>query len=67
MYKGLAAGLLIAGVILILYGVQASNSFNSDLARFFTGSPTDKSIWFLVGGVVASSIGLYGLFRKSRL
>ena len=67
MYKGLAAGLLIAGIILIIYGVNASNSFDSDLARFFTGSPTNKTIWFLIGGVVASSVGLYGLLSKLKL
>jgi hypothetical protein len=67
MYKGLAAGLLIIGVILIIYGVNASNSFDSDLARFFTGSPTNKTIWFLIGGVASSSVGLYGLLSKIKM
>ena len=66
MYKGLAAGLVIIGVILIIYGVNASNSFDSDLARFFTGSPTNRTIWFLIGGVLASSVGLYGLLRGTK-
>jgi len=66
MNKGLAAGLLIAGIILIIYGVNASNSFDSDLARFFTGSPTNKTVWFLIGGVVAASAGLYGLLIGSK-
>ena len=67
MYKGLAAGLLIIGVILIIYGVNASHSFDSDLARFFTGSPTDKTIWFMIFGVAASSVGLYGLLSGLKL
>jgi uncharacterized membrane protein YidH (DUF202 family) len=67
VYKGLAAALIIVGVILIIYGVNASNSFDSDVSRVFTGAPTDKTIWFLVGGVVASGVGLYGLFSGSKV
>ena len=67
MYKGLAAALIIIGVILIIYGVNASNSFDSGLSRFFTGSPTDRAVWLLVGGVAASSVGLYGLLSGLKL
>jgi hypothetical protein len=42
---------------------MASTSFSSDISRFFTGSPTDKAIWMLVGGVVASIVGVVGLLR----
>lgn len=66
MYKGLAVALIIAGVMLIIYGVNASNSFDSDVSRAFTGAPTDKTVWFLIGGVVASSVGVYGLLRGSK-
>jgi hypothetical protein len=41
--------------------VAASESLSSDISRFFTGSPTDKAIWMLLGGVVATIIGLVGL------
>jgi Protein of unknown function (DUF3185) len=33
------------------------------MARFFTGSPTDKAIWMLIGGVVLSIVGVVGLLR----
>jgi len=42
---------------------MAATSLTSDISRFFTGSPTDKAIWMLIGGVVASAIGLVGLLR----
>jgi Protein of unknown function (DUF3185) len=58
-----SVALLIGGVVLIVMGVSATNSFSSDVSRFFTGSPTDKSIWMLIGGLVAAVIGLFGLFR----
>ena len=63
MNKMVSIVLLIGGVVLMIMGVQATNSFSSDLSRFFTGSPTDKAIWMLIGGIVAGVIGLLGLTR----
>lgn len=65
MNKALSVGLLVAGIVLIVLGVQAMNSFGSDVSRFFTGSPTDKSVWMLIGGIVAAGAGLITL-RGSR-
>lgn len=63
MNKAISIAILAGGILLIIFGVQASESLSSDFSRFFTGSPTDKAIWMLVGGVVASIIGLAGLLR----
>jgi hypothetical protein len=44
------------------------NSPGSDLSRFFTGAPTDRATWMLVGGVAMIVAGLAGLLpglRKS--
>ena len=64
MYKGLSVAFLVAGVILIVWGISNAESLNSDISRFFTGSPTDKSIWLLLGGTVLGIVGLFGVFRK---
>jgi len=66
MNKPLSLALLAGGILLIVFGVNASNSFGSDISRFFTGSPTDKAIWMMVGGVVAAVVGLLGLARGSK-
>jgi len=66
MNKPLSFALLAGGILLLIFGVNASNSFGSDLSRFFTGSPTDKAIWMMVGGVVAAVAGLLGLMRGSK-
>lgn len=66
MNKAISAALLIVGVILIMHGVNASNSLSSDISRFFTGSPNDRTFWFLLGGVFAGCIGLFGLMRGSK-
>ena len=58
MSKLLSLALLVGGIVLIVVGFNATNSFGSDVSRFFTGSPTDKAIWMLIGGTVAAIIGL---------
>jgi hypothetical protein len=63
MNKAVMLVILVVGIVLVIYGVSASESFSSDLSRFFTGSPTDKTIWLMIGGIVAIGIGLAGLLR----
>lgn len=58
MNRIVSIGLLVGGVVLMIFGINATNSFSSDVSRFFTGSPTDKAVWMLIGGVVASVVGL---------
>lgn len=66
MNKPLSLALLAGGILLVVLGINVSNSFGSDVSRFFTGSPTDKAIWMLVGGVVGVVAGLLGLARGSK-
>jgi len=54
------------GIVLLVFGFNASHSFSSDVSRFFTGNPTDKSIWFLVGGAAAIIVGLVVAIRGGR-
>jgi hypothetical protein len=58
--------LIIGGIVLIIFGINAMNSFSSDVSRFFTGSPTDKAVWMLLGGIVAAVVGLGLTFRGWR-
>lgn len=62
--KNIALAILALGIVLVIYGVSALDSFSSDVSRFFTGSPTDKSIWLMIGGVAAIVVGLLGLLRS---
>jgi hypothetical protein len=57
---------LVAGVILMVFGVAASDSLGSTFSRAFTGAPTDKTIWLLVSGIVLAAIGLFGLLRNGK-
>ena len=62
----MSIALLAGGVVLIILGINATNSFSSDVSRFFTGAPTDKAIWMLIGGLVAAIVGLTMTLRSSK-
>ena len=64
--KLIALALLVVGVILVVYGIGASESLASDFSRFFHGTPTNKSIWLMIGGGVLGVLGLAVLLRSSR-
>lgn len=66
MNKIVSLVLLVGGIVLIIFGISASESIGSDFSRLFTGAPTDRSIWLLVGGIVATAIGAGGMFRGSK-
>lgn len=67
MNKGIALALLAVGIALIAFGINASESFGSEVSRFFTGTPTDKSMWLLLGGIASVVVGaIFGL-RPRRL
>ena len=53
--------LLAGGVLLLDFVVNEMNSVGSDLSRAFTGAPTDRAIWMLVGGIAAAVAGIAGL------
>jgi multisubunit Na+/H+ antiporter MnhB subunit len=54
------------GIALLIFGLNESHSFGSDVSRFFTGNPTDRSMWFITGGGVAIIAGLVLAFRGTR-
>lgn len=66
MNQIIPVALLVGGIVLSILGIQAMQSFSSDVSRFFTGSPTDKAVWMLLGGVVAAVTGLAMTLRNSK-
>ena len=66
MNKIISLALLAGGIVLIVVGINATNSFSSDVSRFFTGSATDKAVWMLIGGIVAAVVGLATLLRSPK-
>ena len=66
VFKPAALALLSGGVVLLVFGVDAMNSPGSDISRFFTGAPTDRATWMLVGGIAMIAAGLAALLPALR-
>jgi len=66
MNRGIALGLLVVGILLLIWGSQASDSFSSSVSRAFNGAPTDKTIWLIGAGAVLALGGAAGLVRGPR-
>ena len=65
MQRVMGIALLVVGVVLIIFGMQASASVGSRLSELFTGAPSDRTIWLLLVGVVAAIVGV-GLLLTGR-
>lgn len=63
MSKGIAIALLAVGIVLLIFGLNAYHSAGSGISQAMTGAPTDKSIWLLIGGLVAVIVGGFNLLR----
>lgn len=64
MRKIISAGLFIGGLLLLYFGYMEHESVGSEVEEFFTGSPSSQAMWMIIGGAVASVVGLVGLLRK---
>jgi len=62
--KMLGIALLVGGIIALIFGISASDSIGSDISRTFSGHPTDKALWLLIGGAGATAAGLFVTVRS---
>ena len=58
MNKALGIALLVVGVVLLVWGLNAEGSFGSEVSKTFTGHPTDKAMWLIIGGAASGLTGL---------
>ncbi|HVR85707.1 MAG TPA: DUF3185 family protein [Planctomycetota bacterium] len=63
-FAGIAV--LVVGIVLIVWGANASQSVSSEISKFFTGAATNKSIYLIVGGTVALLAGASMAFTGRR-
>lgn len=57
MIRPIGIAALALGIGLLVWGIQRANSFESNVSEFFTGSPTDQSMWLIIGGIAAIVLG----------
>ncbi len=66
MKRIIGIALLAGGVIALVYGFQAKGSVESKLTETFTGSPSEKASRLLIGGAVASAVGVGLILLKGK-
>lgn len=57
MLKVIGVAALAAGIVLLVFAYNASNAPVEQLANSLTGRFTDHTMWYLVGGIVATVTG----------
>jgi drug/metabolite transporter (DMT)-like permease len=62
MKKGMGVICLVAGVLLIVWGYNLSQSVGGQFQRIFTGSPGDKAEWLYIGGAVLCAAGVFQIY-----
>jgi Mn2+/Fe2+ NRAMP family transporter len=66
MNKALSIALLIVGIVLLVFGINAHDSLASSAKEAVTGAPTDRSIWLIVLGLIGTIVGgLNSFFGRS--
>jgi len=62
----IAIAMLVAGIALLNWGFSMSEAFGSKVSRVFSGSPTDKAMWTMIGGAVLAAVGAFQLFVRKK-
>jgi len=50
--------LLVLGVVLLVIGLNSSNSVADQISNTFTGRFTERTTWYIIGGIVSGIAGL---------
>ena len=50
--------LLVVGVAVLIYGVNASHSMADRMSDTFTGRFTEATTWYIIGGAASGLLGL---------
>jgi uncharacterized membrane protein len=58
--------LIVVGVLLLVFGLGSADSIQNAFSRLFTGHPTDRTMWLIVGGCVCVVAGVFSCWRGSR-
>jgi hypothetical protein len=54
----LGIAVLIVGIVILCFGINASNSVADQVKQTFTGRLTDGTAWYIFGGLAMAVVGL---------
>ena len=58
--------ILVVGIALLGWGLAATHSLGSSVSKLFTGAPTDRSIFLVLGGGLLTAVGAGTLFYPEK-
>lgn len=65
--KKLAGFVLLGlGAVLIYFGYTASQSLGSQLKQAWSGSMSDKAMWYYLAGAVSAAVGAFLAFTTRK-
>jgi hypothetical protein len=50
--------LMVVGVVLLIVGINSSDSLVDQVNESFTGRFTDSTMWYILGGIALGVVGL---------
>ena len=56
--------LLVLGAVLVFFGLNATESPLEEASEALTGSYSDETMYYLIGGAVAAVLGIVLLLKK---
>jgi hypothetical protein len=62
--KILGLALLVLGVVLIYFGINATEAPMEQIAESLTGKYSDETMYYLIGGGISAVLGLVLLLKK---
>jgi drug/metabolite transporter (DMT)-like permease len=62
--KILGLALIVVGAVLIFFGFNQTGSPLGEMSEALTGSYSDETMQFLIGGAVAVVIGLFLAYKR---
>ena len=66
MKRIIAIVCLVIGILILIQGHNISKSVDSQVKQIFTGSPTDKAVYYYIVGCVLIAVGASQLAWSSR-
>ena len=58
------AGIMVVGVLLLMWSRKLAYSLGGQIQYVFTGSPGDKPVLLMIAGSALIAVGMYQVFWK---
>ena len=57
---------LVMGIMLLVWGHNSAQAINSQVSNLFTGTPTNRTMYFYIGGGALVAYGLLQIVWKRK-